>query len=231
MPEKYLLIHDGDFSAAYNMAFDEILLENSAKFAKPLLRLYGFDSPSITIGYSQYYDAASDNKHTVVRRPTGGGVVYHDRDLTYTFVVPPGHYITELDRIESYHFFHRGILEILKHFNIYGVLSRDMPMPNDMKRMQCFSSPTRYDVIVDGVKYAGAAQRRSRKGILHQGSIMLEKINCDKDSFRKILIKTFENYFDIEFEKIQADKNIINQSKKLENEKYSRKSWNMEKIK
>ena len=54
---------------------------------------YGWDRKSASIGYIQKFSAVEDQSYTVVRRPTGGGVVFHDVDLTYTVAVPKGHYI------------------------------------------------------------------------------------------------------------------------------------------
>ena len=87
-PQKqwYLYI-DTAHDPFYNMAMDEVLLHSAKGLGAPLIRMYDWDCPSVSIGYVQHYDAAPNDKYTVVRRPTGGGVVYHDNDLTYTAIV------------------------------------------------------------------------------------------------------------------------------------------------
>ena len=76
-------------SPAYNMACDEWLLYNVARFGQPVVRVYGWDRPSVSIGYFQAYP--HDLGKTVVRRPTGGGSVDHTQDETYSVTLHQSH--------------------------------------------------------------------------------------------------------------------------------------------
>lgn len=224
---RWQLWQDCCHSPFLNMAIDELLLEESVKIGAPLLRIYGWDIPSVSIGYVQNISAAPAHGYTVVRRPTGGGVVFHDRDLTYTAVIPAVHPINSLDRMESYHVFHRAVLRALAHFNIHGELAPEHHAPVDRAFMQCFTTPTRYDVVGnDGQKFAGAAQRRTRGGILHQGSISLESAGGDRECLARELIAAFREEFNVEFDAFQPSPSFLQQAEALAVSKYARAEWN-----
>jgi len=90
----WLLLRQGKNAADYNMALDEALLQSAPELGRPVLRFYGWLEPAATFGYSQRY--AEIEKLTalrpLVRRPTGGGLVPHDADWTYSLVFPAGHF-------------------------------------------------------------------------------------------------------------------------------------------
>ncbi|QSH41710.1 biotin/lipoate A/B protein ligase family protein [Lentisphaerota bacterium ZTH] len=223
---EWFLWLDNAHSPQLNMSIDEILLNRIAAIGKPLLRIYKWDRPSVTIGYVQSFDAAPHDRYTVVRRPTGGGVVYHDSDLTYTVIIPPGHDIAKLDRLESYHVFHRAILLALAELGLEARLAPDESSPVDRATMQCFVTPTRYDVIAAGRKYAGAAQRRTRSGVLHQGSIDLKAAAGDENLLKQKLIAAFEKQFNINFIDFTPDTQFIKSAEELAIDKYATDDWN-----
>lgn len=228
--ENWYLWEDAARSPFFNMAADECILENSESIAIPLLRIYGWDRPSVSIGYTQDYNAAPHREYTVVRRPTGGGIVYHDKDLTYTIMIPAGHKILSLDRIESYHVFHRAVLRALASFGHKGVLSDKSAPAVDRATMRCFVTPTRYDVVCENRKYAGSAQRRTQKGILHQGSILLEAAGGNMELLAERLVSAFAEEFNISFLPFSPSPEFIRQTESLEKEKFSKTEWNVSKI-
>ena len=227
--KQWQLYIDTAHDPFYNMAMDEILLQNAKTINSPLIRIYDWDRPSVSIGYVQRYDAAPYDKYTVVRRPTGGGIVYHDNDLTYTAVVPADDPICKLSRIDSYHVFHEAILKTLGEFGIAGSLSPDECAPVDRATMRCFTTPTRYDVVADGRKYAGAAQRRTKDGILHQGSIDLTLLECDKKLLVKKLLAAFEKQFNMNFIDFKPDSALLEKAAELAEKKYALENWNKHK--
>src|SRR5436305_10194353 len=87
----WYLLRTGARPAAENMAVDEVLLESAASFTRPVLRFYGWSEAAASFGYSQRYDeiARLTCLRPLVRRPTGGGLVPHDADWTYSLVFPP----------------------------------------------------------------------------------------------------------------------------------------------
>ncbi len=153
------------------MAADEILLETSGSRARPLLRFYEWDCKAVSLGYVQSLAAAPPG-YAVVRRPTGGGVVYHDFDFTYTVIFPTGHWLTGLDRRLSYDWLNRSVQAALLQLDLPAHLAEQEIAPGvDRTSMVCFSHPTRYDILLEQRKIAGSAQRRTKDGILHQGSL------------------------------------------------------------
>ncbi|MCP3964982.1 MAG: lipoate--protein ligase family protein [Lentisphaerae bacterium] len=224
--DKWFLWLDDAHSPQHNMSVDETLLHQISAIGKPVVRIYHWDRPSVSIGYVQDYDAAPHDKYTVVRRPTGGGVVFHDNDLTYTVVIPPEHEIAKVDRIESYHVFHRAVLLALAEFGLEAQLAPDESGPVNRATMQCFVTPTRYDVVAAGKKYAGAAQRRTREGVLHQGSIALKAAAGNGKLLQEKLIDAFEKQFNINFIDFRPDSHFNGDVEELAEIKYATEEWN-----
>jgi lipoyl(octanoyl) transferase len=167
-PWKVLDTGKGD--PAGNMALDEALLEASAKIAAPVLRFYGWTQPAATFGYFQRYAeiAAWTPLRPLIRRPTGGGLVPHNMDWTYSVIIPPDDPWYELRAVESYRRLHEWLAFSLRAVGIPAILAA-----NAQKEIpgQCFAGAERHDLLVNGRKVAGAAQRRAREGLLIQGSV------------------------------------------------------------
>jgi lipoate-protein ligase A len=168
-------------SAAFNMALDEALLHSATDRERPLLRVYSWDKPSVSFGYFQKFPAHLADKYQIVRRPTGGGLVYHGNgvDTTYTVVAPPDHRLCTMSTTNAYYAIHKAVavaLELVGGVTSRGVaLASDAPAgvsgPTRTRSYECFRKPVAGDVVTDGRKLAGGAQRRNKRGILHQGSI------------------------------------------------------------
>jgi len=185
-----------------NMDVDVLLLEHASQLGKVLLRFYEWDRPSVSIGFVQKTEIVPDiEKYTVVNRPTGGGVVYHDRDFTYSVIIPNNHWIAELDRVDSYKVIHKALVRAFATLGIKGLLVDSEQPKSDRATMQCFVTPTKYDVLCDDEgtiqKCAGSAQRRTKNGILHQGSIILKPHLFEHKSLADALKIAFEQEFNI----------------------------------
>lgn len=217
----------GVCAPALNMALDEALLLTAASRARPLLRFYGWDRPAVTIGYVQRHDAAPPG-FAVVRRPTGGGVVYHDHDFTYTVVVPEGHWLTGLDRLRSYRWINRSVQAGLERCRLQAALATaEIPHQVDRLTMVCFQNPTRYDVLMEGRKVAGSAQRRTREGILHQGSLHFGgPLPLPRDTLAAALLGGFRATLNLTFETFLPDAATIALAERLAREKYGTAEWN-----
>jgi lipoate-protein ligase A len=153
--------------AALNMALDEALLENSPS---PTLRCYRWKGPALSFGYFGSYADVADHRGTreIVRRWTGGGVVPHGDDLTYSVIIPASHPFFVRSSLAIYSGVHDAIREALTENGVNATLANSVsPKVSE----NCFANPVRADVMSDGRKIAGAAHRRSRAGLLHQGSI------------------------------------------------------------
>lgn len=158
-------------AAALNMALDEILLRGAAT---PLLRVYRWARPALSFGYfGNYRDiAARWPGRDIVRRWTGGGEVPHGADFTYTLIVPRAHSFSRRSAPDSYRAIHECLAQLLAAST---VAENAAPKTSGA----CFENAARFDVLIDSQKIAGAAQRRTAHGLLHQGSIQLDNLAPD----------------------------------------------------
>lgn len=154
-------------SAPLNMALDEVQLGDSRE---PLLRIYRWAVPAVSFGYFGKYAAvaAAWPGREVVRRMTGGGIVPHGLDLTYSLVVPEGHAFAARSPRDVYRAVHEAIGCWLAGCGEKAALASP---PSGAGTGACFESPAEFDLLARGRKVAGAALRRTRHGLLLQGSI------------------------------------------------------------
>ena len=160
--------------AADNMAIDEALLESGIG---PSLRFYRWKRPALSFGYfGRYADAAEEGLHReIVRRWTGGGIVPHGDDLTYSVVIPAGDSQFAKSSPEIYATVHSAISRAL---NENGVIASLAESAAPRTSEACFANAVRADVISADRKIAGAAHRRAKQGLLHQGSIQLSTLTA-----------------------------------------------------
>lgn len=159
------IIKQGEDNAAVNMATDEALMQ---LVTQPVLRFYRWSEPAITIGYFQKWTEVPAGR-PFARRYTGGGLVDHTADFTYSIIVPKEHPMDARGTSSSYEDIHRAVAAGLQRegFDVKVVPTTD-PEPH----AACFQRAVKYDVVAGEQKIAGAAQRRSKTGTLHQGSII-----------------------------------------------------------
>jgi len=179
------------------MALDEALLEAVARLGRPVLRFYGWTQPAATFGYFQKFAEVerATPLRPLIRRPTGGGIVPHDADWTYSLAFPPGHEWHALRAEDSYHRVHEWIQSAFAKLKIETKLAparkKSLEAVSRSRREeahiensghsqrlltssptgQCFIGYEKLDVLWSGRKIAGAAQRRNRLGLLIQGSV------------------------------------------------------------
>lgn len=165
-----LVLNSGPGEPAWNMALDESLLVGAVRRDAPVLRFYAWTEPAATFGYFQHHAEieARTALRPLIRRPTGGGIVPHDRDWTYSLAVPPGHPWYRLRALESYRTVHAWVVRAL---NRIGVPAELAPCCRKEIPGACFEGHERFDVLSFGRKIAGAAQRRNHHGLLVQGSV------------------------------------------------------------
>src|SRR5580765_8357192 len=122
---NWLLLNSGPCEAAFNMALDEALLEAVSRLGRPVLRFYGWTEPAASFGYFQKFTEVERATllRPLVRRPTGGGIVPHDADWTYSFVFPTTHEWYSLPAIGSYRSAHAWIQKALAAVGINTVLA------------------------------------------------------------------------------------------------------------
>lgn len=208
-------------SGAENMALDQLLMEQAGKSAdRPLLRLYGWSEPTITFGYflplSDATDAFSDDGLIYVRRWTGGGVVDHRIDLTYTLMIPRNHALATARGAESYRVIHQAVADTLQRL---GENVRLTVVDEGDGGAACFSNPVAYDLTnMSGEKMAGAGQRRTRHGLLHQGSLITA---LDAELFEDELTKALSDDTSAYF----PDQNLLVEAVALAGDRYGTDAW------
>lgn len=165
------------------MALDAALFESVASGSSlPVLRIYRWSPPTVTIGYGQRLDGAVDLDLArrlgldVVRRPTGGRAVLHDVEVTYAVIAPDGGAFPG-DILGNYRVIAEVLREALRGLGVEAELvsRRAPPDRSDAGRSSvCFTAPSSYELVVQGRKIAGSAQKRSHGAFLQHGSIPVE---------------------------------------------------------
>jgi lipoate-protein ligase A len=146
---------------------------------------------------------------------TGGGVVEHGSDVTYSLIIPPGHALEFAPPRESYRLIHEAIAEWLSARGIVSVLA---PTPDSGPAQVCFQSAAESDLVSEGNKIAGAAQRRTRRGLLHQGSLLCAQISeCDRNDFSSAFVRNWTAEC--------ADEAAVASAMELAARKYGLESW------
>ena len=197
-----------------NMAIDEVLL-NSGRPA--ILRFYRWNKPTISFGYFVTFAeaCAAAGDRVMVRRWTGGGIVPHGEDLTYSIMIGSNDETFSLPSKIVYQRVHAALGRALREIGIATVLTE---MNEPKLSEDCFANPVVSDVIENGKKIAGAAQRKTRSGLLHQGSIQRENLNGKfRSIFGKLLAKRLIT------NNIEMD--ILSAAEKLAAAKYATGAW------
>lgn len=251
---KWRLIDTGYNNAFYNMAIDEALM-NLSKI--PVLRFYTWKPSAVSLGYFQsIYDIdlgfCKKNKIDVVRRITGGKAVFHDKELTYSFIIDEIKVPKSV--VGSYKKISNSVLIALRNsginakFNDKNVKQTKTPV--------CLNNPSWYEIVVDNKKIAAAAQKRLNGQLLQHGPILIDadynklcsvfknnknlinetnkriisikKLNkqIKIENLKKELKKGFEDNFNVKFKEDELTEKEKILAKKLMEEKYKTKEWN-----
>ncbi len=165
-----------------NMALDEALLDRVAAANEvAIVRTYGWTIPTLSLGYFQQLALAQSDarwqKVTIVRRLSGGGAIWHHHELTYAVVVPASHPLAR-PSTRLYSAVHVAIAETLADLGVRAFFRGDAVDSGNCERIQsflCFTNPNPQDIVTNGVKIVGSAQRRRGGAVLQQGSILLAR--------------------------------------------------------
>lgn len=194
--------------AAENMAADFLLLQRYPSPSHARFRHYDWRAPAFTFGFGQKIAYVREQlvlllssgvervdpstlSVDLTRRPTGGGVVDHRDDWTFALVIPRGHALYDARATESYRQVHADLVAALREQNQPVILkercdpsaSCGSELARDNAPTVCFIRPELYDVLHadTGAKIAGAAQKRTKHGLLFQGSIAKSTLSASVD--------------------------------------------------
>lgn len=204
---NWKIIESGKASAQTHMDIDSRSLQTISDTHQPILRFYDWAHPSATYGYfiqpTDFLDLAEAKQMglDLGRRPTGGGIVFHLTDVAFSVIVPATHPAYSVNTLENYAFVNRHVVQALKklHQNVHPTLLVQETMASDsMSQHFCMAKPTIYDVMLGNKKVGGAAQRRTRNGFLHQGTISIampdEKLLSRVLKSSATLLEAMKNY-------------------------------------
>lgn len=163
------------------MALDEALLISTSTHRElPILRLFSWDPPTLSLGYAQKSAEVNmvrlkEYGWDLVRRPTGGRAILHTDELTYSIAAPIDEPVMAGSLLESYQRISRALLGAL---NILGIEARGDSTYSSTKSPGpldpiCFEVPSNYEITVNGKKLIGSAQARKNGGVLQHGSLPL----------------------------------------------------------
>ncbi len=175
------LIEDGPGDGRLNMAIDKAILTACDQGQAPAtLRLYGWDKPTLSIGYSQNESRDVDRAQcerkniSIVRRFTGGRALLHQYELTYSLIAPIPHPCFPGNLTGAFCAVSKAVIFSLEKA---GIVKPEM-VGKDKRTAghspACFSLSNRWEITVQGKKLAGSAQRRLNGAFLQHGSILLD---------------------------------------------------------
>lgn len=191
MTETWNFINTGSHDPFYNMAMDEALLNFVASGdIGPVIRFYTWNPATLSVGYFQRLtkeidiDKVKEKGFGLVRRQTGGRGVLHDKELTYSVIVPESHPNMPSTVTEAYRVISQGLLEGYKELGLdaYFAIPKSKEERKKLKQPRsavCFDAPSWYELVVEGRKIAGSAQTRQKGVILQHGSL-LQDVDVDE---------------------------------------------------
>lgn len=181
MSDAWRLLVDAPAGGAWNMAVDEVLLEGvAAGAAMPTLRFYQWRPACLSLGYFQSYDVVDLDGCAalgvdVVRRPTGGRAILHDRELTYSVALPASVLGHDGGVLPSYYRLSLALQDGLRRLGVPATLAPESAASGPtVHGPVCFDRPSAHEILLEGRKLVGSAQMRRGGGILQHGSILIE---------------------------------------------------------
>jgi len=242
MPDKkriWRFIETPPADGAFNMALDEALMR---LVELPVIRFYSWQPPAVSLGYFQSAKPSVLSRfekagYTVVRRPTGGGAICHIDELTFSVVTPPSHPLARSSAV-AYEVLHSAIVDALASFDVHASIRGEVE-ERPPETFLCFERIISCDIVSDGLKLVGSAQRRTKDGFLQHGSIPINRnpfANCGYlnlfakekvsfDALRNALLESFARRLDVTFTESEPTDEERLLAERLVVEKYANPEW------
>lgn len=178
---KWRLLLSGSAEGPYNMALDEAILQCvGEQISPPTLRLYTWDPPCLSLGFSQPITdidlpALEANGWQLCRRPTGGRAILHTDELTYAVIGPIDDPLLQGGVLESYRRIAAALQNTLSGLGLDARADKEYDLPAEVSKngAVCFEAPSNYEITVQGKKIFGSAQARKAYSVLQHGSLPL----------------------------------------------------------
>ena len=243
----FIALPDAFGDAVTNMAIDAALLANMpVGFAA--FRHYGWREPAATFGYTQKHHKVvselasvpapielAQASATLTRRMTGGGIVDHRYDWTYALILHSSVSAASTPATDLYAQIHHAIslsldkIGIDSHLAHCPHLCKETPAASDIPT-RCFMTPAAHDVLrPDGQKIAGAAMKRSRQGLLVQGSLDRSSLpeNLSFTNFQNHLVNHLASIFNLELSELEDIRPLFESERiELEKQRFASDAWN-----
>lgn len=179
MKAPLFVLRDPALDGPTNMARDEHLLYSEV-YRPAAVRIYSWSPPTISLGCFQRYGWLAElpaelRELSVVRRPTGGGAILHDREVTYCLVIDDSLPLARRPPVALYRLVHALWRDALSLDGLHSELAPDsLPFASPRSGpFFCFEKPGRTDLIISADKLLGSAQRRIPGRVLQHGSLLL----------------------------------------------------------
>jgi Lipoate-protein ligase A len=239
---RWRIIDTGPADAQANMAFDEALLRSySTHLSLPTFRVYGWEPAALSLGYSQDAKEAlgAETPDLFVRRITGGGIIKHGNELTYSLVCAKEDLGIPESVVSAYKAISLFLITFYKKLGLDAAFACDVAAPGEklgVPSVFCFESKEKYDIVVGGRKLGGSAQKRSRNVIFQHGSIPLGSLKellgrpVNAPALSKALVEAFIATFGMTAEKgrLSAAEEALFHD--LKTRKYQSREWNFNRI-
>lgn len=176
-PKTWRLIESGVCTAGWNMAVDEALLNAFKEGDLPILRLYGWET-SMTFGRFSDVRKSVDLAQTealnlpCVRRMSGGGILVHGHDLSYTLILPKTS-LKEYGVKESYRYLCRFLIAFYAKLGHSARFAQELALENERTNI-CLAGNEACDIIIEGRKMGGNAQRHTARALFQHGTIPMQ---------------------------------------------------------
>jgi lipoyl(octanoyl) transferase len=247
------------------MATDEALLRSfDPASSLPVLRLYGWSPPALSLGRFQKAAEVLDLERcradgvAVVRRVTGGGVIYHADELTYSLVCAPGQIPPAGSIKDSFRVLTGFLLAFYRALCLDAAYATDVaPVGTHLGKRTafCFAGRESFDILADGRKIGGNAQRRLKGIIFQHGSIPLQNraatglsymrdqspehaegttsladcgVSADRNSLIQELTAAFSDHFGVVLENDTLSERELADMTELIANRYTVDRWNLE---
>ena len=226
-----LILNTPPLNAYEQMALDESLV--SLRPEEITLRFYRWTpGPAVTFGYAQAYKdvcrlaAARGITQYIVRRPTGGGVVFHEDDLTFSLIFPS--FLRPVEIYEKFHAFVQANLAQTGHTEtaLEGPVAKEAYRPSSSTGASaCFQNPVENDVLNQrGEKILGGALRRFGSMLLYQGSLQMPGVR-ENPRYKTALIAAVRQFFAQDLMPAAAKEAWLIQARELANTQYQTTAW------
>lgn len=175
-----LIVDNTPCSGSWNMAVDEFLFRSLSEMTQTYLRFYQWEKPTVSLGYFQKIQNVLDidfcrkNGIGIVRRITGGKLVLHNKEVTYSLCSSDVETFTSTVD-DSYRKISESLICGLGKMGLEAVLADKTPLSYAKGNLPCFSFSARNEIKVGGKKIIGSAQKRTGSKFIQHGSLPIEE--------------------------------------------------------